>query len=129
MIKLQDAALWDELKGSVQPLDCGVAEQDLPPRLRVRRAPPKPLAYCLDLHRMTLQEAHVATLQFILKHYKRGSKHIQIITGKGIEGKGAIRSEFAGWLDTRSFKEYIREWKWTNDEGAADLWLKKNKSF
>lgn len=123
----EDTDLWDQLKESVQPLDLNVTGQDLPPRLKVRYAPSKPLPYVLDLHQMTVQEAYLAAQQFIVRHYKIGTKRIQIITGKGREGKGLIHGEFPGWLDTKSFKQYIREWKWTNDEGAVDLWLKKNK--
>ena len=76
---------------------------------------------------MTVQDAYDLTLSFIEKHYCLGTKKIQIITGKGREGKGLIRSEFPGWLDTTIFKQYIREIKWTNDKGAVNLWLKKNK--
>ena len=126
MKQVQDIHLWDELKKTVQPLDFGMAEQELPPRLRVRRAPSKQIEYVLDLHQMTLQQAYQKTLQFIEKHHKIGSKKIQIITGKGREGKGLIRLEFSGWLDTNCFKRCIRTKKWTNDGGAVDLWLKKN---
>jgi len=76
---------------------------------------------------MTVEEAYQKTRQFIEKHYKIASKKIQIITGKGREGKGLIHGEFMGWLDTKPLKQYIREAKWTNDEGAVDLWLKKSK--
>ena len=122
-----DTVLWEELKKTVQPLDVGMVEQDLPPRLKVRRAVMVPATYCLDLHQMTIQQAYQATLHFVEKHFKIGSKKIQIITGKGREGKGLIHGEFMGWLDTKPFKQYIREAKWTNDEGAVNLWLKKNK--
>ncbi|MBQ4471685.1 MAG: Smr/MutS family protein [Alphaproteobacteria bacterium] len=126
-MKPEDINLWDELKKSVQPFNSDKIGGELPPRLKVRRAPLKPVTYCLDLHRMTVEEAYRKTLQFIEKHYKIGSKKIQIITGKGREGKGLIHSEFMGWLDTKTLKQYIREAKWTNDEGAVDLWLKKSK--
>ena len=86
-----------------------------------------PIIYCLDLHQLTIQDAYQKTRQFIEKHYKIGRKKIQIITGKGRNGQGAIRAEFSGWLDTERFKKYIRTINWTNDEGAVDLWLKKNK--
>ena len=127
MINTEDANLWEDLKKSVQPFDSDRKQEDLPPRLRVHRAPIKPLAYCLDLHRMTVEEAYQKTVQFIEKHYKIGSKKIQIITGKGREGQGLIHLEFANWLDTNRLRQYIREAKWTNDEGAMNIWLKKNK--
>lgn len=127
MKQANDTELWNQLKQSVQPLAFNAAEQDLPPRLKVRRAPLSPVSYNLDLHHLTIQEAYQKTQQFIEKHYKIGTKHIQIITGKGREGKGAIHGEFAGWLDTTPFKQYIRQWEWKNDGGAANLWLRKKK--
>ena len=127
MIKVKDIELWNDLRSSVQPLDTKCVDQELPPRLKVRRVFPKALPLQLDLHQMTIQEAYQSSAQFIEKHYKFGTKQIQIITGKSREGKGLIHGEFAGWLDTNLFKQYIRSWKWTNDEGAVNLWLKKNK--
>ena len=126
-MNIEDGNLWDKIKQTVQPFHSDRREGVLPPRLRVHRAPLKPVSYCLDLHQMTVEEAFHKTAQFIEKHYKIGSKRIQIITGKGHEGKGLIHGEFMGWLDTNRFKQYIREAKWTHDEGAVDLWLKKNK--
>jgi len=122
-----DADTWDKLKESVRPLDTKRAQKELPPRLKVRRTVQKPISYSLDLHRMTVQEAYQKTVQFIEKHHKIGTKKIQIITGKGQNGQGLIRSEFANWLDTKTLKQYIRESEWTNDKGAMDIWLNKHK--
>lgn len=127
MKKVSDIHLWEKLKQSVQPFISDRKGEELPPKLRVRRAPAQPITYCLDLHQMTLEEAYKHSLEFIEKHYKLGSKKIQIITGKGKNGQGAIHLEFGNWLDTNRFKKYIREAEWTNDKGAMDLWLKKNK--
>lgn len=127
MKQAQDIQLWDDLKKTVQPLETGIVEQELPPRLKVRRASVQPVVYTLDLHQMTLEQAYQSTLKFVDKHFKIGSKKIQIITGKGCTGKGLIRSEFPGWLETKPFKSCIRETRWTNDGGAVDLCLKKSK--
>ena len=129
MLTPEDMNIWEKFKQSVLRLNFGRKTEDLPPRLKVRRASLPPLSYSLDLHQMTLEEANQKTVRFIKKHYEIGTKHIQIITGKGRNGQGAIRSEFMGWLDTKILRPYIRETKWTNDQGAVDLWLKKNKSF
>ncbi len=127
MKQAQDIHLWNDLKKTVQPLETGVVEQELPPRLKVRRAALKPVIYTLDLHQMTVEQAYQSTVKFIDKHYQIGTKKIQIITGKGRTGKGLIRSEFPGWLETKPFKSCIREARWTNDEGAVDIWLKKSR--
>ena len=127
MTSTEDTELWDQLKKTVQPLELNSAEGILPPRLKVRRALSQPVLYTLDLHQMTLEEAYQKTIQFIEKHYKIGSQKIQIITGKGREGRGLIHAEFANWLDTKRLSLYIRKSEWTNDEGAMNIWLRKNK--
>ena len=129
MLSTEDINVWEKFKQSVFRLNFGRKTEELPPRLKVRRAAPRPLSYCLDLHKMTLEEAYQQTVHFIKKHYETGSKHIQIITGKGRNGQGAIHLEFMGWLDTKSLTPYIREIKWAHDKGAVEIWLKKNKSF
>jgi len=123
----EDNILWEDLKKTVHPFHSGKKSAGLPPRLCVQYAQVKPLEYSLDLHQLTIQAAYQKTLQFIEKHYKIGSKKVQIITGKGQEGQGIIRNEFEGWLDTKNFQQYIRSAKWTNDGGAINLWLRKNK--
>ena len=128
-MKIEDIHLWEEVKKSVRPFDTDKKSEALPPKLKVRRSPLPPIVYSLDLHQMTIQEAYQKTIQFIETHYKIGSKKIQVITGKGHEGMGLIHGEFMGWLDTKALKKYIRDAKWTNGEGAVDLWLKKDKSF
>jgi len=127
MLSSEDLTVWEELKKSISSVDFGRKTEDLPPRLKVKKSPQKHLSDILDLHKMTLEEAYQQTLVFIKKHYQIGSKRIQIITGKGREGKGLIHNEFMGWLETCTLKRYIREAKWTNDNGAVELWLKKNK--
>ena len=125
-MKINDFHLWEALKSTVQPF-VGVMKNELPPRLKVRHAIAKDLSFILDLHHKTVQEAYDTTLHFLTVHYKQNSKKVQIITGKGYQGKGAIKTEFAGWLDTKSFKKYIQRYEWTNDQGAVNLWLRKNK--
>ncbi len=127
MMKTEDNNLWEDLKRSVLPFNSGRQKGEIPPRLKVRRAQVKPVSYCLDLHRMTIEEAYQNTCRFVEKHYRIGSKKIQIITGKGREGRGLIHLEFLNWLDTKIFKQYIRATEWTNDGGAVNIWLKKKK--
>ncbi len=129
MRKITDTELWEKIKASVRPLVHSETPNELPPRLKVRRAPVVILHNTLDLHQKTLEEAYNATEVFLCRHFQKGTKRVQIITGKGHLGGGLIRSEFAGWLDTPKFKAYIRTYEWTHDKGAMNLWLKKNKSF
>ena len=127
MLNPEDAIIWEELKKTVSCGQFGKKKEELPPRLKVHCSQKTPLPFCLDLHKMTLEEAYQETLSFIKKHYQLGTKKVQVITGKGREGKGLIRGEFTGWLETSKFKKYIREANWTNDGGAVEIWLRKNK--
>ncbi|MBP5343609.1 MAG: Smr/MutS family protein [Alphaproteobacteria bacterium] len=119
--------MWDKIKAHFNPIKKTHQQRELPDKLRVRRKNAVSLSNVLDLHHKTIQEAYVATQDFIQKHARLGTKNIQIITGKGRLGQGAIRSEFEGWLDTPKFRQYIRTNEWTNDKGAMNLCLKKTK--
>ena len=125
-MKTSDFELWEKLKRTVQQLPSGVSDFPLPPKLKVHRVI-KTLPCVLDLHHKTLAEAYAETLNFLATHFQKGTKKVQIITGKGHAGEGAIRCEFDGWLDTSSFQAYVRKAEWTNDKGAVNLWLKKDK--
>lgn len=125
-MKINDFELWEKLKQTVQPILSGSLDFPVPPRLKVRRVI-KTLPCVLDLHHKTLDEAYSETLNFLATHFQKGTKKVQIITGKGHAGEGAIHCEFDGWLDTAAFRAYIRASEWTNDKGAINLWLKKDK--
>ena len=127
MLNSEDIIVWNELKKTISCGNFGIKKEDLPPRIKVRCAEKRPLSFCLDLHKMTVEEAYQKTLKFLKKHYELKTKKVEVITGKGYEGKGLIHGEFMGWLDTRVFREYVKEAKWTNDTGAVEIWLKKNK--
>ena len=70
---------------------------DFAARRSATTSPPKPVVpsqpTTLDLHGMTLQEAHRATLDFIAG--SGSHKKLTIITGKS----GQIRQEFERWLE------------------------------
>ena len=127
MQPVSDLSLWNKIKSSLIPIRKTHQPADFPPRLRVHRKQPVPYPNILDLHHKTVQEAYTSTQEFIRKHALLGTKNIQIITGKGHLGQGAIRSEFEGWLDTPQFRKYISAQQWTNDKGAMKLCLKKRK--
>jgi DNA-nicking Smr family endonuclease len=53
----------------------------------------------LDMHGMTQKESHAALSDFIAKQAKRGSRNLLVITGKGRDGGGVLKSNFANWLE------------------------------
>ncbi|MFQ6546892.1 Smr/MutS family protein [Aestuariibius sp. 2305UL40-4] len=56
----------------------------------------------IDLHGMTLDEAHPALISFILSEQARGSRLVLVITGKGRarapEQRGVLRRQVPHWL-------------------------------
>ncbi|HEU0117585.1 MAG TPA: Smr/MutS family protein [Alphaproteobacteria bacterium] len=53
----------------------------------------------LDLHGMTQQEAYNALGRFLDAQIKTGNRNLLIITGKGKDGTGALRSNLSNWLE------------------------------
>ena len=122
-----DLSLWEKIKTTFVPLKKKHQKRDMPQRLTVKKVPANQISTTLDLHHKTVQDAYLETTDFISKHYNRGTRKIQIITGKGCEGRGAIRSEFFGWLETPTLQRYVLSSEWTKDKGAVNLCLKKRK--
>lgn len=61
----------------------------------------------IDLHGMTLAEAHPALIRFIFSAYERGHRLVLVITGKGKDRdssdpipirRGVLRHQVPGWL-------------------------------
>lgn len=75
-----------------------------------------PIEGRLDLHGLTLEEAHQEVRKFIRLYYQSGKRCVLIITGKGeaseqgawYEGsRGQIRRNFRHWLDDADLKPLI----------------------
>lgn len=119
MRKLTQAeqALWDEAMSSTASLPY---PNLVTPEHRARRLPVRDLGFSpkLDLHHLTLQQAH----QEIQKHIEQaellGYKRVTHITGKS----GQISQEFETWAQLHP---KIRKIKKLNDGGAWILWLRK----
>ena len=54
----------------------------------------------LDLHGKTQDEAYHALARFMAAQWKFGHRQLLIITGKGREGQGTLRSNLPVWLAT-----------------------------
>lgn len=121
--------MWEKLKQNIAPLRSRrtTHRPDLPKRLHVTAAPRRELRDTLDLHGLTIEEAHRAFAHFLTLHRQAGTKQITCITGRGASGGGAIRREFDGWLSTPQFKDKIIQFKWLNDGGAVILHLRRDK--
>jgi len=61
----------------------------------------------LDLHGFTLDHAYEVLVSFIQRAYERKQKHILVITGKGKENKGSIRSNISSWLNSPALRAKV----------------------
>lgn len=70
---------------------------------KLRKGRVKPDAR-IDLHGMTVEEAHTALIAFILSRQARGDRLVLVITGKGSDGgpapveRGVLRRQVPHWL-------------------------------
>ena len=68
----------------------------------------------IDLHGLTVDEAHQALLQYIKKNFNQKKLLHIVITGLGNKSKkdefftGKIRKKFPLWLETELFQKYIK---------------------
>jgi DNA-nicking Smr family endonuclease len=92
---------WRDIAAGAKPLK---ARPEIRKSMRlseVRAADPAPAPSVLDLHGMTLAEAHSSFLSFIDAVAASGLKTGLVITGRGdsARGTGAIRREFPSWCE------------------------------
>jgi len=80
----------------------------------------------IDLHGLTLDQAHSALNAFMLGAYSRGARCVIVVTGKGKGGSiGKIRNETPHWLNQMPLRSVIlavSEAR-TRDGGAGALYV------
>lgn len=54
----------------------------------------------IDLHHMTAATAHAALLSFVQDAYEDGARTLLVITGKGKDGTGILRTKTTRWLES-----------------------------
>lgn len=52
----------------------------------------------IDLHGLTLEDAHAALDRFVRQAVRDGARMLLVITGKGMRSEGAIKRETPHWL-------------------------------
>jgi Smr domain len=69
-----------------------------PPRFTssIRGLRPSSMSMTLDLHGMTLQEAHARLCEFVYEHQQAGTHHVCVITGKS----GVLLHELPRWCSS-----------------------------
>ena len=94
----------------------------------------------IDLHGMTLNQAHPALMQFILSSQRAGRRLVLVITGKGERGglypaasreRGVLRRQVPQWLHAASLRPAILQIDQAHishgGEGAYYVYLKKRR--
>ena len=61
----------------------------------------------IDLHNLTLEQAHDALTGFIRGAYGRGARCVVVVTGKGKSGEGKIRREAPHWLNQAALRPLV----------------------
>lgn len=93
-----DHTLWARVAATVKPLRKAVTKAVTTASARSHKMDFAPISIpvsgaSLDLHGMTVADAHIATLDFIAQ--SKGRAKITIITGKS----GQIKREFERWVE------------------------------
>lgn len=113
ILTTDDRRVWRYVNRKVTPL--GQPE-------RLRWLPPFPhreFSGTLDLHNLTIKDAHSAALSHVDRAALMGLEKVTVITGKS----GPISAEFQHWIQGRS---NVRRAVPLNDGGAWEVWLRKS---
>lgn len=93
-MKERDRDLWTRAVADVTRLSYNRQCNDLPRRKRFVRDEPDPRR--IDLHGLTVHDAHQETRRFLDDSRARGIRDVTIITGRS----GGIRDEFERWMES-----------------------------
>ncbi len=61
----------------------------------------------IDLHGLTLEQAHRRFISFIAAKIAAGARFLLVVTGKGAGGEGVIRKNLPLWCDAPDLKPHI----------------------
>ena len=61
----------------------------------------------LDLHGMTQEQARRALATELMRAAKRGHRCLLVITGKGFQGEGVLRTQLPSWLNGADLRPMI----------------------
>lgn len=117
-------------KPAPQPLDIGThpggVDSSTWNRFRTGRLLP---ARTLDLHGHTVQRAFRALEAFLRSAHAEHLRCVEIITGRGNAGGGAIRSEFPVWINRPEFRDVILAAAHPHaaNDGAVRLLLRRRR--
>lgn len=112
MISREDKELWGRITSNITPLGGHTGDKYPSAPLHAFNWPKAPHVACLDLHGLTLVEAHAAAARFIKQARSVKIKKVTIVTGQS----GPIRGEFPAWMAAMKLKFVILP-----NNGSADV--------
>lgn len=96
-----ELALWEAFTRNIRPLARDQVANN-PPNVFVCVSRDS-FSYTLDLHGLSLHDAHARFTSFIWDAYDRGARYVTVITGRS----GQIRVEFPEWAAKDRLIRYI----------------------
>ena len=116
----------------------GPLRMDRKTHTRISRGRMQPEAR-IDLHGMTLAEAHPAMTGFILAAHAAGRRLVLVITGKGRAGghlpgerRGILRQQVPDWLTTpplgAAVQQIVPAHRSHGGSGAYYVWLRRRQA-
>lgn len=113
----QDREIWKAATADCQPLSRVSRVTTTPSIPKMKRTYWEPI---LDLHNMSLEEAHSSTHEHIDNAVSLGWTRITLITGLS----GKIKYEFETWL--LKHRSNIKRINQKSGGGAYEIWLRKD---
>lgn len=115
----QDRKLWLSYVMGVQPMACARVKPDQNVFVKVQPKPQTRQNPILDLHGMTLSQAHAATQNHVTLMRHRFS-YVTVITGKS----GILRDQLPHWVQVWSD---VRSCELDKSGGAYKIWFKRTR--
>jgi DNA-nicking Smr family endonuclease len=85
----------------------------------------------IDLHGMTLDQAHGVLLAFLARAHAGGKRHVLVITGKGasLGSEGALKRSVPQWLAKPEFAGFVSGYEWAarHHGGGGALYIRLSK--
>lgn len=85
----------------------------------------------IDLHGMTQDRARFALLDFLQMAQRANNRIVLVITGKGDQGRGALRTNVPRWLSLPAFSQLVNGYRESQGshggEGALYVRIRKYK--
>jgi DNA-nicking Smr family endonuclease len=136
----ETAAMASPRPGSGKPVADAPVRMQHKTHRRMVRGKLKPEAR-IDLHGMTLADAHPALIRFVSGAWDRGLRLVLVITGKGSTGeedvgpiparRGVLRQQVPGWLSAPPLSAFVLEVREAHQKhgggGAYYVYLRRRR--